>query len=60
MNAIIKDKDGHEFIFEGEQHLRMVRIKDGKMTINYLDENGEERQEISDIPEYMNLISERI
>ncbi len=24
MNAIIKDKGGNEFIFEGEQHLRMV------------------------------------
>lgn len=60
MRAIIKDKDGNEFIFEDEQHLRMVIIKDGKMIINYLDENGEEHQEIGDIPEYMSLISERI
>lgn len=60
MRAIIKDKDENEFIFEDEQHLRMVIIKDGKMIINYLDENGEEHQEIGDIPEYMSLISERI
>ena len=38
----------------------LIRDKDGKMTINYLDENGKEHQEISDIPEYMSLISERI
>lgn len=60
MNALIKDKDGKEYIFEGKHSLRAVFIKDGQMIINYLDDNGDERQEIGDIPEYLFLTEESV
>lgn len=52
MQAIIKEH-GEKVREFNYSLMNWIRIDSGNMTINYIDENGEEHQETGKVPDYM-------